>query len=164
MTKEQRTTILEALSSPGPSPVDAARIARVPMGEFRAAWIRGRSEAEAGQDTDDATFYLSAQENIATTYAALIEEAHIAAGTRESDDLRRLAEHLREHADPFGDVEVAGDVRAQSANLNMTDRIEAEHDPAERERMTGVLQASEQAHYALWQEVLRQEARSRGQG
>ena len=161
MTPEQREGILEHLEEPGPSPVDAARMAHVPLTVFEQEWRRGRREAESGQESDAASFYLSAQSAMARVQARLVAESHAATGSRESQDTLRLAEHLRGLAEPFADEEV-GDVRSSSPILNLADRIGAEEDPAERERMRTAQAAGEQGLYTLFEEVLRQEARARG--
>lgn len=161
MTPEQRTTILGHLEHPGPGPVDAARMAGVPLADFEQAWKRGRRDAEQGQESDAASFYVMAQAAMSRCQSRLVADAHASSGTRESQDLLRVAEHLRDLAEPFSDEEV-GDVRSQSPILNLADRIHAEQDPAERERMRTAQAAGEQGLCALFEEVLRQEARARG--
>lgn len=160
MTREQREAILELLEEPGPSPVDAARMAHVPLNDFEQEWRRGRRDAESGQDSDAASFYLSAQSAMARVQARLVAEAHAASGSRESQDTLRLAEHLRDLAEPFADEEV-GDVRSASPILNLADRIEAEDDPAERERMSLALRKGSEGLQEVFNEMLRQDARAR---
>jgi hypothetical protein len=160
VTPEQREAILEHLEEPGPSPVDAARMAHVPLNVFEQEWRRGRREAESGQDSDAASFYLSAQSAMARMQARLVAEAHAASGSRESQDTLRLAEHLRGLAEPFADEEV-GDVRLQSPLLNLTDRIEVEKDEVERERMRDALRRGSEGLSVMFLEMQRQEARAR---
>src|SRR5512142_1002422 len=149
MTREQREAILELLEEPGPSPVDAARMVHVPLGDFEQEWRRGRRDAESGQDSEAATFYLSAQSAMARVQARLVAEAHAASGSRESQDTLRLAEHLRGLAEPFADEEV-GDVRSSSPMLGLTDRIENEDNPAERERMRDALRKGTEGLYEMF--------------
>ncbi len=92
--------------------------------------------------------------------ARLVAESHAASGSRESQDTLRLAEHLRGLAEPFADEEV-GDVRSQSPPLNLTDRIENEDNPAERERMRDALRTGTEGLHEMFNEILRQEARAR---
>lgn len=163
MTREQREAILEHLEEPGPSPVDAARMAHVPLTVFEQEWRRGRRDAESGQDSEAASFYLSAQSAMARVQARLVAEAHAASGSRESQDTLRLAEHLRGLAEPFADEEV-GDVRSQSPLLSLTDGIEVEEDPVERERMSLALTKGSEGLQEMFNEMLRQDARARGRG
>ena len=160
MNREQREAILELLEEPGPSPVDAARMAHVPLNVFEKDWRRGRRDAESGQDSEAASFYLSAQSAMARVQARLVAESHAASGSRESQDTLRLAEHLRGLAEPFADEEV-GDVRSQSPILSLTDRIENEEDEVERERMRAALRTGTEGLYEMFNEILRQEARAR---
>jgi hypothetical protein len=135
-------------------------MAQVPLSIFEQEWRRGRREAESGQHSEEAGFYLSAQSAMARVQARLVAEAHAASGSRESQDTLRLAEHLRGLAEPFADEEV-GDVRSQSPSLNLSDRIENEDDPVERERMRDALRRGTEGLYEVFNEVLRQEARAR---
>jgi hypothetical protein len=160
VTPEQREAILELLEEPGPSPIDAARMAHVPLNDFEQEWRRGRRDAENGQDSDAASFYLSSQSAMARVQARLVAEAHAASGSRESQDTLRLAEHVRGLAEPFADEEVGG-IRSRSPMLNLTDRIEAESDPEERERMRAALRAGTEGLRAMFLEMQRQEARAR---
>jgi hypothetical protein len=160
VNREQREAILDHLEEPGPSPVDAARMAHVPLNDFEREWRRGRRDAENGQDSDAASFYLAAQSAMARVQARLVAEAHAASGSRESQDTLRLAEHLRGLAEPFADEEV-GDVRSQTPSLNLSDRIENEDDPVERERMRDALRKGTEGLYEMFNEVLRQEGRAR---
>ncbi len=161
MNAKQRKTILDHLEHPGPGPVDAARMAGVPLADFEQEWKRGRREAEQGQTSDAASFYVMAQAAMSRCQSRLVADAHASSGTRESQDLLRVAEHLRDLAEPFADEEV-GDVRSSSPILNLADRIGAEGDPAERERMRTAQATGEQGLYTLFTEVLRQEALARG--
>lgn len=131
----------------------------MPLNVFEQEWRRGRRDAENGQDSDAADFYLSAQSAMARVQARLVAESHAASGSRESQDTLRLAEYLRGLAEPFADEEV-GDVRQASPTLNLTDRIEVRHDPAERERMRAALRAGTEGLYAMFSEMQRQEARA----
>jgi len=66
---------------------------------------------------------------------------------------------MRELAEPFADE--VHDVRASSPILNLTDLIETEESPVERERMKLALAKGTQGLHEMFDEMLRQEARAR---
>jgi hypothetical protein len=79
---------------------EAADMLQVPWSSFVDDWREGKRDAEAGQGTEAAAWYLSCRAARSRARAKLRTEAHATAGSRESADLLSLLRALEAEAEP----------------------------------------------------------------
>lgn len=153
MNTAQREKAVE-LFGEGALIVEVAPLIRMSAEDFRREWVAGRREAENGQDTDLAHWYRDCQAARASVRARIRSEAMDEAGGRRSTDLLNVLGRLEAESEPQGMSE-DHDVRASSPLLALTDRIENENDPVERDRLKALVRDADMANHALFFEMTR---------
>lgn len=140
---------------------EAADMLQVPWSSFADDWREGKRDAEAGQDTKAATWYLRCRAARGRARAKLRAEAHATAGSRESADLLSLLRALEAEAEP---VAADDDNPRASGSLALVDML---NDPAlsgeERSEAKAALEKFDQAGLEVFHLILRRDERRREQ-
>lgn len=157
MNNEQREGATRYLGE-GAKLREAAGMVGASWRDFARDWTLGRRDSEADKESDLAAWYRAATGARARIRAVKRREAAEVAGSRESSDLLAYVRALEEEEEPFAEEEHG--VREERPILNLSDRIEVESDPAERERMRDVLQKGTEALHEMFSEMARQEMRA----
>ena len=120
MTPEQRIEIIDYRAK-GAKRTDCARMAGVPVRDFVGEYKLGAREHEQGEATEAAEFYREFERAGAVYVSTLRAQAEVTAGSRESEDLRRLANDFEAAEDAFTGDPLDG--RSQGVDLPINDLL-----------------------------------------
>lgn len=139
LSPEQRAKVVDYLG--GPCQLrEAADMIGVGWPQFAADYTQGMADAEAGRDSEAASWYLDCRAERSRTLAKLRAEAHATAGSRESGDLLRLLDNLTSEPEPvpstFDNPRASGTLRA----------VDLKDDPRLTDEQRAELDAAHEAH------------------
>jgi hypothetical protein len=155
LTPEQRDKVVDYLD--GPCQLrEAADMLQVGWPAFADDYSRGMADAEAGRDTEAASWYLNCRAARSRTRAKLRAEAHATAGARESSDLLALLARLEAEPEPLPS---SHDNPRASGSLAIVDLLEDPGlSPEERDRLKGLQQDFHKAAMAVFEVQLERDA------